>query len=258
MKKAQILFIIIFLNMAFFFMGSVAICQKSDDPAIVEEIENKLNKYKSDYESIETSLTVVSTVDDDLKANIKKTNDKFENYSKVYFSTIENNDNLGSIYDKCVDLQLKIEKKIKDLQEGTAQEEKKSELKNKLNGFFSDYKKMLQQGDLFVKNKNRDSLKVLKEGEHIILLNNKLETLCTENDDLIKKEPELQILRDSINQTKEHINKLYIAPKKDIWGIITKIAILFAMIFFAVMIYNIVKSKQMLKAVKKPNDTPEI
>ncbi len=259
MNKSQILFIIIFINLSFLLISNDAICQRSDDPAIVDEIESKLNKYKGDYEAIETSLNEISTVDDNLKADIKKTNDKFENYSKVYFSTIENNDNLGSIYDKCVDLQLKIEKKIKDLQEGGVKELKKTELKNKLNIFLSDYRKMKIQGGLYVKNKYRDSLQMLKQGEQLLQLNAKLEALCSENDDFIKNESDLQELCDSSKQIKEYINRLYIEPKKDIWGIITKIAILFAMIFFAVMIYNIIKSKQMLKTVKKPKDnTPEI
>ncbi|GEM_PF-4896044 len=233
--------------------------QTLDDPAITEEIENKLSKYKKDFEEIEKSIKEISDIDDNLKTNIKKANDKFENYSKIYFSSIENNENLGEIYDQCVDLQIKIDKKIKDLTEGGAREKKKSDFKNKLNDFLSQYKIMKQKGDLFVKNEERDSLKLLKEGEDFIKLNARFEILYTDNEDFIKSEPELLALCDSSNQSKENINKLYLEPKKDIWGIILKIAIVFAIVFFAVMIYNILKSKKLLKAAtKKTNDTPEI
>jgi hypothetical protein len=260
MKKSQIIIILFFINLTLFFARTEAICQKADDPAIAEEIKSKLDKYKADYETIEKSIKEVSDVNDDLNSDLKKLNDKFENYSKIYFAAIEKNENLESTHDMCVDLQLKIEKKIKDLQTGGAKEQKKSDLKNKLQGFLADYAILKAQGDLFVKNENRDSLQLLKQGELLQQLNVKLDALCAENDEVINNDPDLKKLCASGKQIKESINKLYIKPSKDIWGIIMKIAIIFAMIFFAVMIYNIIKSKLMLKAVKKPkpNNTPEI
>jgi len=181
MKKSQIIIILFFINFTFFFARNEAICQKPDDPAIVEEIKSN----KTDYETIEKSIKEVSDVNDNLNSDLKKLNDKFENYSKIYFAAIEKNENLESTHDMCVDLQLKIEKKIKDLQTGGAKEQKKFDLKNKLQGFLADYAIIKEQGDLFVKNENRDSLQLLKQGERLQQLNVKLEALCSENDELI-------------------------------------------------------------------------
>ena len=53
MKKPQILFIVFIINIVSLFIRNDAMGQTLDDPAITEEIENKLSKYKKDFEEIE-------------------------------------------------------------------------------------------------------------------------------------------------------------------------------------------------------------
>ena len=256
-KKIQIFLSFFFSCVFFFIINTSAFSQILDDPALVEEIGVKLNKYKKDYEDILKAINEVSAIEK-LNIKLKMTNERFENYSKANSSTIENNDELGGICETCLNLKESIDLKIKELIEGDEQKIKKKDITNKLNRFLTDYRKMKSQGELYVKEENRDSLQILRQGEQCNQLSSKTEAMFAENEELIKGDPELTVLCDSIRQTKEQINKLYIPPTKDIWGIITKIAIVFAMIFFAVMIYNIIKSKKMLKTIKKPNDTPSI
>lgn len=257
MKKKRLLILTFLLSLVFSFSGIRAFAMQapSDSSDVIIE---KLDSFMAELAKIESSLKGITIDENSDISEIENSYISIKGRLDVYYKRsplIEDKPLLRKIYLKCDDLQRSIGKNIETINAQIKQSGEKTKVLIKLEQYDSTFKVMVIQGQEFCDKKNQEALDSLKQ--ETTKLDLKLNQDAN-NKELIDSNEELKNLYKSIDSSKNTINNYKIAKPFDIWGLISKIAIVFAVVFFAVMIYNLFKSKKLMKAPAKKDNTPSI
>lgn len=229
-------------------------------PCIAQEeyVMEELETYYKELVDFDKKIDSTNVENYETRFEINK---KFgESCINEYMELIRSDKGLKKLYEKYIDLQTSLEKRMKELKEQKVKKELKEKLTSKFQGYLDQLEAMENQGLKLVENKRIDSLEMVKKDAIDCYQKALVDYGSNRND--IEEDKEMNALWSEIEQVNKRITALSIVPAKfQITGdAIFKICIaLVAVILGVTTITSRVKMNKMQKPQKpkKPKKQEE-
>lgn len=230
---------------------------------LADFVREELNSYYKELVKLDKQIETADDaerLENRYKNHIKLVESCYSDYSEI----IRYDRKLYAIYEDYTDLHQQIGKKIEDLKEEKANEERIEKLTAKLNRYLEQLSALEEEGNRYVANKRIDSLRVVKkQAEDCYVEEATVEYGA--NRDFIDENEDLTQLWRKVKDTYSRISTLEIIKSPidltlilELVGIVAAIVLIVTMISSKVKAAKALKPKKEKKPKKEEEDIPSI